>query len=130
MTAAEVLEYLAGRSFRVGLTDDGERIRVEPAPTDATLLERIRARKPEILAFLRELGAPAATLHAFVCLSSSDTDNVAEYGVCIACGIPWSMHGEPPISAWERVDDPNSVLLQAAAIVCAASASVGSGGNV
>jgi hypothetical protein len=42
------------------------------------------------------------------------------YGVCIACGTPWEMHGRPPVETWRIVEDIESVpLIRAASIISA-----------
>lgn len=118
MTAAGIVAFLSAQGFRVGLTADRQSIGLTLAPTDDRLRARILARRDDVLAYLRELTAPAATAHAFAAWTSADRKATRERGVCIACGIPWEMHGSPPIETWSVTDDPDSVaLIQAAAIV-------------
>ena len=106
MTPAALVEYLLRRGFSLRM--NGEKIAVRPRPSDR-LAARILARKPEIIAYLRERSS--ATRHAFTTLALADLRKIQRYGVCIACGVPWSMHGEPPLRDWRFVDDPNDVAL-------------------
>jgi len=121
-SAAEIVRFLASNGYRIGLSEDGVSLHVIPKLKTETLRQRVLARKPEIVSFLRELGAPAATLHIFVAAEDADEIAVRELGVCIACGIPWSLHGEPPARTWERTSNPDAVaLIEATAIVQAAA---------
>ncbi len=119
MNAAEIIREIARRGHTVAL--EGETLIVRP-PMPRALRERVVARKPEILAFFRELKSPAATTHIFVALDVASEAAICERGVCIACGIPWSLHGEPPARTWERTSNPDAVaLIEATAIVQAAA---------
>jgi hypothetical protein len=124
LNAVDVLLWLSQRGHLISLTPDGSTIAIEPAIDDPKILARVRARKADIIAFLKELGAPAATAHAFVALPEVGNDpTIAPLACCIACGCVWEIHGRPPVSSWHLVDDPESVaLVQAAAIVASAAA--------
>lgn len=118
MTAAEIVRQLhdAGHSLRV----DGERLIVSPKPAPQ-MADAIRREKPSIMAALRE-GLPSSW-HAFSTLASADREQVRMSGVCIACGAPWRLHGQPAVEGWRFVVDPNDVaLIDAYAIVAAAAA--------
>ncbi len=120
MSAAQILRELARRGHTIGV--DGNNLLVKP-PMSAALTQRVKARKLDVIAYLRELGAPPATAHRFTAMSTADLEDVRALGVCIGCGCPWALHGEPPISAWRLVSDPDTVaLVDAAAIVAGAAA--------
>jgi hypothetical protein len=93
VTAAGIVAFLASRGHTIELVGSDLMIRPE---LEGRLISRVRARKLDIVAFLSELGAPAATAHVFVALRSADRESVRDRGVCIACGIPWEIHGRPP----------------------------------
>jgi hypothetical protein len=122
LNAAEILIWFARRGYRMSLTKDGSRLSVEPALDDPKMIERVLAKKADIISFLKELGAPAATAHAFVALPEVSLDpERASRACCIGC--VWELHGQPPTSSWQLLSDPGSVaLIQAAAIVASATA--------
>lgn len=118
MTAGDLIRDLIAQRYELKL--DGERLTIRPAPP-TELRGEITRQKPAIVAYLREHRPCDA--HAFAALASADRESIRERGVCIACGIPWSMHGEPPVDAWRLVMDANDVaLIEARAIVAAAAA--------
>jgi hypothetical protein len=122
-SAADVLREVVRRGHSVRL--DAASLVVRPPIGDRSLRERVVARKLDIVALLREFGPP---IHEFAALTTADEQAIKDLGVCIACGVPWAMHGMPAVDDWLRVEDPNSVVLQAQAIVaCAAAAGEGSG---
>jgi len=112
LTTAEVIREIERRGHTLLL--DGDTLVVRPPMQDA-MRERVRARKLDIVAYLRE--QRPASAHDFVALEAADREMTREYGVCIACGIPWSLHGEPPIASWRLVEDYNDVALIDAATV-------------
>lgn len=130
MTAPEIVAYLSSRGHRVWLNvrPDGDRIAIVPRPDDR-MRDRIIANRERILDYLRALHAPAATAHLFVAWSGATRDSVRDRGVCLSCGIPWEMHGSPPLNAWAIVDDQNdAVLVEAAAIIVVEAAAAAARG--
>ncbi len=118
MTAGDIVRDLIERRFQLFV--DGERLTIRPAPPPEMRGE-IARQKSAIVAFLREHRPCDA--HGFAALASAEHESVRERGVCIACGIPWAMHGEPPADVWRLVADANDVaLIEARAIVAAAAA--------
>jgi len=118
LSPAEIVRQLheTGHALRV----DGDRLIVSPKPAPQ-IADEIRREKSSIIAALRE-GLPSSW-HSFSALASSDRERVRALGVCIACGVPWDMHGKPAFEAWRFVDDPNDVaLVEACAVVAAAAA--------
>ncbi len=113
LNAAEVLREIVRRGHTLRL--DGDTLVVRP-PMGKAMCERVLARKPDLVALLREFGPPD---HVFVVLNSADDESIIDRGVCIGCGVPWVMHGMPPASQWLRVDDPDIVVLHAQGIVAA-----------
>lgn len=118
MTAGDIVRDLVARRFE--LLVDGERLTIRPAPPVELRVE-IARQKSAIVAFLREHRPCDA--HAFAALASADRESVRARGVCIACGVPWTLHGEPPMDVWRLVGNANDVaLIEARAIVAAAAA--------
>ena len=130
MTAPEIVAYISSRGHSVWLNvrPDGDRIAITPPPDDR-IRDRIIANRDRILDYLRALHAPAATAHLIVAWSGATRDSVRARGVCLSCGIPWEMHGSPPLDAWTIVDDPNdAVLVEAAAIIVVETAAAAARG--
>lgn len=75
MTAAGIVAFLASRGHTIELVGSDLMIRPE---LEGRLISRVRARKLDIVAFLSELGAPAATAHVFVALRSTGPHPQAE----------------------------------------------------
>ena len=121
MSAAGIVQFLAQQGHTV--TVDGSDVVVRPAPAPH-LIDQLRHRKLDLIAYLRELSVPPATGHRFVALQAVAADaERSSRACCIACGNVWKIHGEPPISAWRLVGNPDDVvLIEAAAIVVTAAA--------
>ncbi|MGH7757235.1 MAG: hypothetical protein ACREM8_13260 [Vulcanimicrobiaceae bacterium] len=70
--------------------------------------------------------APPASDHRYA-VARADEPNMTlpdDAGVCIACGLPWSLHGCPPRETWEPIDDlaiDSVPLLQARAVEVASA---------
>jgi len=123
MSAAEIVRYLIREGYGVKLDPDREHLQVEPKLATEDLRDRVLARKADILAYLRELDAAPVAQHPFTTVASADLESVRENGVCIACGCPWPLHGDPPLEFWRFVANANEVaLIEAAAIVAVAAA--------
>jgi len=123
MRAAEIVTYLQDQGFSVGLSKDRQRISVYPAPQE-NIIARLRARREDVLAYLRELDEAPQECRRFVALRSADPESIRARGACIACGWPFVAHRDPPIEEWWLVDDANEVaLVTAASVVAVAAAS-------
>ncbi len=108
MHPSEIILYLSKRGFSVDFVKELATISIYPAP-DQQLASRILARESDLLSYFRTLDARPATGHKFV-VDERRQDAIAEIqkrGVCIACGVPWASHGEPPVDAWRFV--PNVI---------------------
>ncbi|MGH7749028.1 MAG: hypothetical protein ACREQ5_30325, partial [Candidatus Dormibacteria bacterium] len=93
MTAAGILDDLTRHGYHVELRGP-DKLAIRPPIADPKLRERVLARKPEIVAYLREM-LPPASAHRYV-VARADEPNMTlpdDAGVCIACGLPWSLHG-------------------------------------
>jgi hypothetical protein len=131
LSPAELLDALACRGFTFEVR--GERLHVDPTP-DARTLDELRAAKVVLLSYIAEHGGrwpiPPASAHRYVVRRGLLDFTADNYGVCIACGCPWEMHGRPAFETWNVVDDPDSVeliraqpIVEARAIVAAEVAS-------
>ena len=116
-TPGEIVSYLIENGFEVSLDDQADRIRILPAPPEK-LLERLRPRRDDLKAFLREHQTP--TKHRFVLWSGVfDRANA----VCLSCGYPVMLHGTDPLSDALELSDPNDApLISASAIAAVAVA--------
>jgi hypothetical protein len=117
MNAAGIVNYLSGRGFHLSV--DRSDLLVSPKIADVALRDRVIARKPDILAFLREHGGEwppqPASAHRFVLWSGAKAPQLA---ACVACGVPVEMHGDDPLADALIVDEVNEVaLVTAVAIV-------------
>jgi hypothetical protein len=71
VTAAGIVAFLASRGHTIELVGSDLMIRPE---LEGRLISRVRARKLDIVAFLSELGAPAATARPFPRSTLGDHD--------------------------------------------------------
>ncbi len=108
MDAAQILTYLGRSGFRVGFDPATRNITVAPRPS-ALLGKRIIAQEAALEAYCLSLSAPPATDHTYV--QRREGSFISYDGVCVSCGVPWSLHGEPPGSQWTFVDDVDEVQL-------------------
>jgi hypothetical protein len=121
MSIVETLCSLAHRGYSFEVR--GERLHVDPVP-DAVTIAQLRAQKPELLSYIAEHGGrwpqpDLADVHAYVVSHTLDRHG-ENYGVCISCGVPWELHGQPSFETWRVVADVESVpLISAASIVAA-----------
>ena len=131
MRVVDRLNELADRGFTFKVC--GERLHVDPIP-DAATIDELRAAKVVLRSYIAEHGGrwpiPLASAHRYVAWRGAFDFTADNYGVCIACGCPWEMHGRPAIETWNLVDDPDSVellrvrpIFEARAIVAAEVAS-------
>jgi hypothetical protein len=87
VTTAQIVREIARRGHTISL--DGETLVIRPRMTEA-LRDRVRAHKPDILAYLRELDGPPATGHTFVALTATASATTASaspvefHGACTA----------------------------------------------
>lgn len=147
MTATQIAAELGRRGFTVRVTERGTFVVRPLSRVDEGVLDLLRAyraalrrerhddpcdcatlgehldRRGSYEAWIARARRPPATDHAFVAVASIDR-TAAELAVCIACGLPWDLHGRPAFSAWRLVNDADTVaLVDARAVVAGQIAS-------
>ena len=108
MTGADILRWLETENYSVRRVGT-DRLAISPEPTPE-IVERVRARKADIIACLAEFELPPELAHAYVLHSGAKNP---EYSVCLRCGYPPPLHGEDPLESAITVDDANAAALLA-----------------
>jgi hypothetical protein len=107
--AVAIVNFLVSRGHSVDF-ERPDSVVIKPMP-EKRLVDRIMANETIITAMLSGLDERPATSHTFV-VGSRSADVSTAYAMCLACGIPWACHGEPPRASWAIVDDVDSVRIR------------------
>ncbi len=102
--AIKICTFLVQRGFLVDFLPGPKDIVIDPKPP-AAIVERIVANEAILMEYLVALDGRPATNHRFAPLFNLKADAAKYLGICLTCGVPWPLHGEPPEKFWEPVED-------------------------